>query len=129
MKRILTVALACVLLVGCVLSFASCGFMFGTYENDALDMSWEFTAYQAVKNVDGLTGDYRVIYTFKIDDDEIILTPKEYQTDDDGEIIQEFVEEMNEKIAEDEEGKLVETYEFKKGDGYIEINDVKFEKK
>ena len=133
MKKILSLVLVCVLLVGCVLSFASCGMMFGTYENDLLNVTWEFSLHNATKTVELGEEEYQVVYTFKIKDDEIELTPKKYVTESENELVQEIIEEYNEKIEDAKEDgsmdDLVETYEFKKTDDGIEIGKIKYEKK
>ena len=58
MKRMLAVGLACALLVGCVMIFASCGIS-GKYEaNLALaEVSYEFKGSKVIVEIDPLIGE------------------------------------------------------------------------
>ena len=124
MKKIISTILVCVLLLGCVMSFASCGkFLMGKYsaEVDAIvaggKVSYEFTAFKYTKTTTT----------------EVLGFEKD------------SVEEGKFKVAENDEGELTitftyeadgeeksETYAFSQGeeDGvkYIKIGLVKYNK-
>ena len=50
MKRILSLVLSVVLLVGCVFTLASCSMLFGEYENEITGASYEFRGNKFVYN-------------------------------------------------------------------------------
>lgn len=126
MKKILSLALACALLLGCVLMFASCG-MSGAYENDF--GTYEFGAFGKVTHsVKGI--DYKTVYSYDIEEDDdgdktLVLVVKEFVYDGDDEEIKEDVKELNEKLAEEDEEDRTVKYYFaegeKEGEKYIEI--------
>ena len=67
MKRIVSLLLACVLLVGSVLTLASCAtFVMGTYTNDTLNTTYEFSFGKVTRTTEifGLTvskeGTYKI---------------------------------------------------------------------
>ena len=108
MKRIISTILVCVLLLGCVLTLASCGKKLrGTYvcEEDGASISYTFKGKKFTAEmkwgdtvVDDIEG------TYKIDGDKITFT---YEVDG---------EEVEEEC------------DFEKGKGYIEIDGDKYEK-
>ena len=133
MKRILSVVLACALLVGCVMIFASCG-LSGTYEKSVIGIS---TTYQfsgsKVTVVNEALGDFETVCSYKIEKDDegketLVLTVKEYKYEGDSNTVAGIVADLNEELAEAEDG-IVTKHSFEKGDGFIKIDGVKFEKK
>ena len=109
MKRIISTILVAVLLVCMMFTLASCGKKLnGTYsrEEDGLKLSYTFNkdgTFEGTLDL-GLLGEHDFEGEYEIDGDEITLK----------------YELMGEEIDE--------TYDFKKGNNYIEINDEKFEK-
>ena len=76
MKKILSVALVCVLLVGCVLALASCGGLSGEYK-EALtgNVVYDFSGSKYTKTVDNIVGDDTVIEgKYEIDKEEGKIT-------------------------------------------------------
>lgn len=134
MKRIISLALVCVLLVGVVFALASCGSLSGTYtyEQNGMKMSYKFSG----KNVSMITeiGDekYTIEGTYELNDDEtkITVTPdadsvKTYLVDmgmieDADDISDEDLQEFIDEIAEEQS--------FEKGDGFVKIGGMKFDK-
>ncbi len=79
MKKIVSLLLACVLLVGCALSLTSCGKTLSGEYKDALtgNVKYEFVLNKYTKTVDNLFGDDTVTEgTYKIDEEagEITFT-------------------------------------------------------
>ncbi len=74
MKKILSVALACVMLFGCVFAFASCGkTLSGTYEADLVfaEVSYTFKGNKVSLKVDPIAGNDIVLNgTYEITEDE-----------------------------------------------------------
>ena len=116
MKRIISTLLVCVLLVGCVLTLASCGTrLSGTYsaESEIMGQSIETSYTFKGKNVTvevkttvlGVVNSESVEGTYEIDGDEITFTM--------------------EKDGETES----QTVTFEKGDDYIKLAGVKYTKK
>ena len=84
MKKILSTLLVCALLIGCVLTLASCGKMFaGTYERDFIiyEASYEFKiGGKVILTLDPPVGDdvvYVGTYTINEDNDEITFEFKD----------------------------------------------------
>ncbi len=111
MKKIVSSLLACILLIGCIFTLASCSkSLVGTYEADlgVSEITYKFGAFGKVtRTVDPLVGDNTVTEgTYKFNDagDEITLT---------------FGEESK-------------TYDFSSGtedgDDYIKLDLIKYEK-
>ena len=125
MKKIISTILVCVLLLGCVMSFASCGkLLVGKYsaEVDARlaggEVTYEFTAFKYKKTttseVVGFAKETVVEGDFEIGEDE------------DGELVIVFTYE-----AEDGT-KKTETYAFSEGEEngvkYVKIGIIKYNK-
>ena len=110
MKKILSVVLACALLVGCLFTLASCGGVSGSYsaELSVLGQSASTTYDFHGSKVDIITkttilgniNTETVEASYKVDGDEIIITT----------------------------GDKSNTYTFEKGDGYIKIAGVQYTK-
>ena len=127
MKRILSVVLACALLVGCVMIFASCG-VSGTYENDVLG-TYEFGTFGKVTHSVGNI-QYKSVFSYKVEteddgDKQLVLVLEKYVYDGDDEDIKELVADLNEEVEEaDEEDRTVKYYFAegeKDGKKYVEI--------
>ncbi len=102
MKKIISTLLVCVLLIGCVMTFASCNKLSGKYENTTLGVTTtlEFDGDTVKTSAMG----FSVEGTYEIDDDKITITYEE-------------------------NGKTIsETTSFEKGKDFILIDDVKYEK-
>ena len=71
MKRIVSLVLACVLLLGCVFSLASCATMLmGTYTNETLKTTYEFSGNKVTKKTPSLLGGTTVYEgTYEIKED------------------------------------------------------------
>ena len=114
MKRIISALLVCVLLVGAMLSLASCGTMLsGKYELDAalVEVVYEFALNKVTVTVSPIVGDdYVVEGTYKIGEN------------DKGE------SEITLTFAEEDDNAKSGTFSFSKGDDYIKIGGVKYEK-
>ena len=115
MKKILSIMLVCVMLVGAVCTFTSCGtILIGTYENETIYTSFEFKGNKFTMTLDIPYVDADVVRsgTYKI-------TGK----DDEREIVFTFEEDGEEKT---------ETSKFssgeKDGEKYIVIGGVTFTK-
>ena len=133
MKRILSVVLACALLVGCVMIFASCG-VSGTYEKSILGVSttYKFSGSK-VSVVNEALGDFETVCSYKIEKDDdgnetLVLTVKEYNYEGDSNTVAGIVADLNEELEASEDG-IVTKHSFEKGDGFIKIDGVKYEKK
>ncbi len=122
MKKIVSMLLACILLVGTMLSLASCGNnLSGKYEGE----------------INIMVASYNVSYEFKGSNVKVTRTVSSMFSDDES-----FVINGKYEIAENEDGKLEITFEyeteddvinggtfpFEKGDGYIKISGIKYEK-
>ncbi len=118
MKRILSVVLACALLVGCVMMFASCG-LSGKYEaNLALaEVSYEFKGSKVIVEVDPIIGD-----------DVVLNGSYKLGKDDDG---NETITITFEDTSSEEAKEYGGTFSFAKGEEngekYIKIGMVKYE--
>ena len=115
MKRIISTLLVCVLLIGCVFTFASCTLLMGKYETNlvAAEVSYEFGIFGTVTiEVDPIIGDdteYKGKYTINDAGDKITI------------------------IIDDEKAELYDgEFSFAKGEEngkqYIKIAGVKYEK-
>ncbi len=77
MKKIVSLLLACVLLVGCALSLTSCSkFLMGEYKDDLTgNIKYEFTLFTYKKTVDNIIGDDTVTEgSFEIDEEAGTIT-------------------------------------------------------
>ena len=114
MKKIISTLLVCVLLLGCVLTLGSCSkFLMGEYELDALvgSVKYEFKLTKVEITVEVLGQDTAFEGTYKIAENEK------------GETEITFTFEDDEKAKE-----YAGTFSFEKGDGYIKIGGVKYNK-
>ncbi len=99
MKKILSAALICVLLVGCVFALASCGGLSGEYK-EALtgNIVYDFSGSKYTKTVDNIIGDDTVIegkyeidkdagtitFTYEVDGEEKTQTENFSEGEEDG---------------------------------------------
>jgi len=130
MKKIVSVSLACVLLLGCILAFSSCSMISGTYVSSFDDdYSVSFVANYMVTTRELDDGaKYMQVYKYKIDDDEIEMTALfAASTSKDEDVIEEVLD-TNEEIKENDEEDNTMTLYFEKDDGVIIIGGVTFEK-
>ena len=115
MKKIISTLLVCVLLLGCVLTLGSCDkILMGEYKLDALvgEVTYEFKLNKVEISVEALGQDVAELEgTFKI------------SKNDKGESEITFTFE-NEENAKEYAG----TFSFEKGDDYIKIGGVKYNK-
>ena len=115
MKKIISTLLVCVLLLGCVLTLGSCDkILMGEYELDALvgSVKYEFKLTKVEITVEALGQDVAELEgTYKITENEK------------GETEITFTFENEEKAKE-----YAGTFSFEKGDGFIKIGGVKYNK-
>ena len=114
MKKIISTLLVCVLLLGCVLTLGSCDkILMGEYELDALvgSVKYEFKLTKVEITVEVLGQDTEFEGTYKITENEK------------GETEITFTFENEEKAKE-----YAGTFSFEKGDGFIKIGGVKYNK-
>lgn len=133
MKKILSLTLACVMLLGMMLTLASCVPM-GTYEYDPQTVIGDFLDDLHPEEIKVSFGtmtyvydDFKLAYKYEItgedDDQKIKLTLNKvtYTGDDEEE------EDFYQNLYEDQIGKSNE-YSYVEGDGYIKIAGVKYSK-
>lgn len=118
MKKILSVFLACVLLVGCICTLASCGkSLSGAYEADlaVVEVTYDFKASgKVVLTLEPIIGNemsFEGTYEFNDDGDKITIA-----FDGEDEDAEKYAGTMS--FAEGEED----------GDAYIKLSGVKYEK-
>lgn len=111
MKKIISLVLACVLLIGCVFALGSCTVLYaGTYENKGLlttttiELKMDGTVTYSIGSV-SVVGEYEI------------------EKNDSGDLVIDLDFEDG-SIAEMIDGD----YPFEKGDGYIEIAGVRYDK-
>ena len=124
MKKLISATLSCVLLVGLVLSMASCGMMFGTYKEVITgEIGFKFTPF-TITLIDG-DGDKIITGTYKIEkDDGDRRIDIDFDDDD-----MEDLSISKRILAETYDGELnFKEYE-EDGDKYIVIGISTFKKK
>ena len=126
MKKVLSLVLACTLLLGCVLIFASCGGLKGTYEYTSQNIALVLTfSGNKVTQTTPENKDLEVVGSYEIKDDKIIITYEEYKYSGNDSTMSETLDILNATLKDSEPT----TYSFEKGDGYIIIDGLKYEKK
>ena len=114
MKKIISTLLVCVLLLGCVLSLASCSkLLFGKYELDATvaSVTFDFKVTKVAVTFEALGQETTVEGSFKITEN------------DKGDLEITFTFDDEEKAKE-----YAGTFSFEKGDDYIKIGGVEYKK-
>ena len=114
MKRIISALLVCVLLVGAMLTLASCGTMLsGKYELDVAlaEVVYDFSMNKVSVTVSPIIGDdYVVEGTYKIAENS------------------EGETEITFTFEKEDDNAKSGTFSFSKGDDYIKIGGLKYEK-
>ena len=118
MKKIVSFALAFALLCTCLLAFASCGGVSGTYENEL--GSYKFTAFGKVTESSELLG-FDTVYSYSIEEDDdgektLVLVAEKCVYEGDDEDIKELVADMNEELKEESEEDRTLKYYFAEGE-------------
>ena len=131
-KRILSVFLACALLLGCLFAFSSCSKLLGKYVSD-VDENCTMTFvgdYAILVQGDDEEEDayYITIYKYDIDDDEIDLTIQAVLSTDFDLDVQEDIIERNEEIQDNTEEENTMTLSFDKERKTITIGGLSFTK-
>ncbi len=129
MKRAISTALACLLLVSTFLLLASCGVPNGTYTIDGVEDGPEYKFFGSKVTVTTTQDDetMKQVYKYEIteeDGKEVIKLTFVKLTFDGDSMTEEEVAEYEEMLLEDPE----QTLSFEKGDGYIVINGMKLVK-
>lgn len=133
MKKIFSVALACILLVGMAFTLVSCGGIKGTYEFSEGDMTQTVTFSRKALEMSMTQGDKTVTieYTYELNEDEtkITLTPadeeafKEAMAESAGIDVSEIPAQALEEMLKPQE------MTFEKGDDFVKIDGITYTKK
>ena len=118
MKKIISVFVACLLLIGCACTLASCGkTLSGEYEADLLlvEVNYSFKS----------SGKVTVTLDFPLVDD--VVVEGTYKFNDEGDQITITLDSENED-AEKYAGTMTFAEGVEDGDAYIKLNGVKYEK-
>ena len=119
MKRIVSLVLACVLLLGCVFSLASCATMvMGTYKNDTLKTTYEFSFNKVTKKTEVFGKTIMDEGTYKIAEDP----------ENEGKYTITFTWGEQTEESEDDGVALPFSQGEKDGTKYIEILGIKYTK-
>lgn len=120
MKKTLSVMLACVMLVGCVFAFASCGGkkLSGTYERDGYvtDVTFEFKGSNVKISKEGLGKDSSIEGKYEIIEKE------------DGKLYISFTFAEDEEGADEFKGELSFSEVVENGVEYIKVAGFKYKK-
>ena len=132
MKRIVSLLLACLLLVGCVFSFASCGELSGVY-NDAKGNAWKFTAFGLEIYTKLNKEEVIAIYDYSVTEKEdgskaVTLVEQKMKYKGDNADIEQRIKEMNAAIKTMDEKSRSKEYTLTEGEGYIMLGTTKLTK-
>jgi len=129
MKKVLSVSLACLLLLGCVFAFSSCGMLIGTYysEDDA-DSSISFVGNLAFDVMKDGEDAFVSLYTYKIEDDEIALTIFGVASTSEDEEVVDWISSYNKLLDETPKEDRTFTKSYEKDGANIILDSVLYKK-
>ena len=123
MRKIISAILACVLILGCMLTLASCG---GIDNGEYKGENGEIVRVSGKKmfvQVEGLE-DLEFVYKFKVKDDKITLTLKKINYDGDDKKVEEQIKVLTDGINAKDPVKSFEAF-----DGGFKIDGVEYKAK
>lgn len=123
MKKAISITIAFVLVIASVLALVSCGISAGTYKS-ALGDEIEVSGSKITRDYEVASVTIGIVQKYSIKDDEITLEYDSFIYDGDSNTVKGLIEDLEDTFADE----FTTTASFEKGDGYIVIGGVKYEK-